>query len=176
MAGMAAHGLEGVPQGDVAPGSQDTLGLFNRDAAVQGGVELVVDHVGVLQGTGVDEADGGRVGERLGQGEVVQGQRAVGGAQQQAAEGLPAQPQGHGAGVGVAGLAGHGGDLAPGGGGAGEVAGGDGCGGAVGIRGRAFAQGQVHHGGQGRARVAGRRAVQVRAGVGQQHRGVRHRQ
>ncbi len=174
-AGVVAHEVEGVSEGDLAVRGEVALGLFDEDAAVRGAVQLFVDDagVGVPEGTGVDQTDGGRVGERLRHGEVVQRHRAVGGPQeQQAAEGLPAQPQRDGAGIGVTGAPGLCGEVGPGGGGLGEVPGGNGLGGAVGVQSRAFAQRQVQHLGQGRAGVAGRGAVHLRARIGQYDRGV----
>ena len=56
---------------DTHQGQPDTLGLLDQDPAVQSRLELFGDQVGLVDGTLLEEPDGGDVGERLRQRQVA---------------------------------------------------------------------------------------------------------
>lgn len=97
---LCSQRVECLVQGDVATSHEDTLRLFDDDATLQSGVRLFVHGVLLTDAAGLDQADGGGVGERLGEGEVVGVQWPVRCVQQQeAADDVLAKAHRQGAGL-----------------------------------------------------------------------------
>ncbi len=121
-AGVGAHEGEGRLHARSGLGRQDAFGLLDEDPAVQGGLQLLGERDVVADGALVQQADGGDVGQSLGDGEMVAAERSPSGAEQvQGADHLPPQPQGHRVGGAVPDVEGGPGEDRPPVGGGGEV-------------------------------------------------------
>ena len=70
-AGGAAQQGERLIHVEVATFGDDTFGLFDDDAAVEGGLELFGEAVAVADSAGLEKSDGGHIGEGLGEADGV---------------------------------------------------------------------------------------------------------